>query len=182
MNVIDSLKNNTVEEVKSYYKNRSIDAAAAMLHICGDFNLGSLIRSANFYGFNETIYIGGSKSFDRRSTVGTHNYIPTTHIKTEIEFIQYAIRNYSIVCVENNIPMYSYKTKSLFDDDVFYNLTKFPIFVFGEEQCGISNSMLNACERIITIPCFGTVRSLNVGSCASTIFAFYRKYYESKHK
>lgn len=181
MNVLDHLKNKSVDDIKSYYNNKAIEASVAMMHISGDFNLGSLIRSANFYGFNETLYVGGKKSFDRRSTVGTHNYIPTNHLKNENEFIEYTKNKYSIICVENNIPQYSHKTISLFEENVFNNLKNPPIFLFGEEQCGISDSMLTVCERIITIPSYGTVRSLNVGSCASTIFAFYRKYYNSKN-
>lgn len=180
MNVHDHLKNKTVSEIQSYYIDSSIPAAAAMMHILGDFNLGSLIRSANFYGFKETIYIGGKKSFDRRSTVGTHNYIPTIHVKTEDEFINFCLNKYSMICVENNIPEYSHKTISLFDDDVFEKIENPPIFIFGEEQSGISDSILSACDRIITIPHYGSVRSLNVGSCASTIFAFYRKFFNEK--
>ena len=182
MNVLDHLKSSTVEDIKLFYSQNSIDAAAAMMHISGDFNLGSLIRSANFYGFNETLYVGGKKSFDRRSTVGTHNYIPTKHIKSEEDFCNYVANKYSIVCIENNIPKFSDKTISLFDDDVFNGLNRPPIFLFGEEQTGITDCMLNVCDRIITIPAYGSVRSLNVGSCASTVFAFYRKFYDSRIK
>lgn len=181
MNVLDHLKSFTVDEVKTYYTHNSINASAAMMHINGDFNLGSLIRSANFYGFNETVYIGGKKSYDKRSTVGTHNYIPSVYLKTENDFFEYTKYKYSIICIENNISQFYNKTVSLFDDNVFDNIKKPPIFLFGEEQCGISDLMLNTCERIITIPSYGTVRSLNVGSCASTIFAFYRKYYNLKN-
>ena len=174
MNVIDELKHMEVSDIKIHYANNCIDAAAAMFHITGDFNLGSLIRSANFFGFAETIYIGGPRSYDRRSTVGTHHYIPTRHIKTTEEFVQYVDGKYSIVCVENNIPDFAHKTVSLFDNNVFFGLKHLPIFVFGEEQRGIDNDMLNLCQGIITIPTYGTVRSINVTSCASTVFAFYR--------
>lgn len=176
-NVNDSLKTLSKEEIKEYYANNAIDAAAAMFHILGDFNLGSLIRSANFFGFKEALYIGGKKSYDKRSTVGTYNYIPTKYMSSEDDFLEYVENKYSIVCIENNIPEFSYKTVSLFDDTVFDNLKHPPIFIFGEEQAGISNRMLFESDRIITIPDYGTVRSLNVGCCASTVFSFYRKYY-----
>jgi len=181
MNVLDHLKNSSVDNIKNYYTKNSINAAAAMMHITGDFNLGSLIRSANFYGFNETVYVGGKKSYDRRSTVGTHNYIPSVYLKTENDFFEYTKDKYSIICIENNISQFYNKTSSLFDNNVFCDIKNPPIFLFGEEQRGISESMLNLCDRIITIPCYGTVRSINVSSCASTIFAFYRKFYNSKN-
>jgi tRNA(Leu) C34 or U34 (ribose-2'-O)-methylase TrmL len=149
----------------------------------------SIVERLTFpYGYkNMTMFVEdkygckGKKSFDRRSTVGTHNYIPTIHIKTEDEFINFCLNKYSMVCVENNIPEYSHKNISLFDDVVFEGFKNPPIFIFGEEQLGISNSILSACDKIITIPHYGSVRSLNVGSCAATIFAFYRKYFNKKY-
>jgi len=151
--------------------------SAAMAHITGDFNLGSLIRSANFFGLKEVYYIGGKKSFDRRSTVGTHHYTPTNHIKTEEEFLS-IIDTQDLVCIENNIPEFEQKITSIFNDNVFIDLIN-PVFLFGEEQKGISTFLLEKCKRIITIPAYGSVRSMNVGCCASTIFSFYRKHYNN---
>lgn len=180
MNVLDHLKDKPVDLIKNYCVENAIPAAVAMMHINGDFNLGSLIRAANFFGFKEAIYVGGSRNWDRRSAVGTHNYTPTHHFKDEDQFIEYATKNYSLICVENNIPEYSYKTKSLFDEYVFDGLIYPPIFLFGEEQQGLDKKYLEACRTIITIPDYGSVRSMNVGCCASAVLAFYRKHYNEK--
>jgi len=172
MNVHDYLKSLTVEQIAEDYASKSHDAAFAMTHISGDFNLGNVIRSANFFGFKEAIYIGGSKQYDRRSTVGTHHYIPVNFIKTEEEFVSTVRGIYSIVCIENNVPKYANKTVSIYENP-FSNLQLPPIFVVGEEQLGLSEYMLDNSERIVTIPAKGTVRSLNVGSCASIVMAMY---------
>ena len=77
-----------------------------------------------------------------------------------------------MVCIENNIPKYESKTFSVYDTP-FNNLTLPPVFVVGEEQRGLSDFMLDSSERIITIPARGTVRSLNVGSCAAIVMGMY---------
>jgi tRNA G18 (ribose-2'-O)-methylase SpoU len=179
MNVVDHLKALSVEDIKNYCELNSLPAAAAMLHISGDFNFGSLVRGANFYAFKEVYYVGGKKHYDKRSTVGTHNYTPVLFAREEADFLDMIRDKYTLVCIENNIPKFADKTVSLFDDSVFDGIEN-PIFLFGEEQQGISDSFLELAERIITIPTFGSVRSLNVSSCASTVFAFYRKHYENK--
>lgn len=175
-NVHDSLKELSVEETKDYCQRNSINAAVAMVHIFGDFNLGTLIRTANFVGFKEVFYIGGKKSIDRRSTVGTHHYTPLTFFKTDEEFINtMADKKYQLVCVENNVPQFAHKTISIYSDDVFTGL-KTPVFLFGEEGAGLDEKWLDVCERIVTIPAMGSVRSLNVGACSAIITAFYSKY------
>ena len=175
MNVHDHLKTLPVEEIKETYTTNCITAAVGMTHVSGDFNLGNVVRSANFFGFKEVFYVGGKKGYDRRSTVGTHNYIPTHFIKTEDDFLKEIEGKYSLVCVENNIPKYSWKTISIYDKEAFGELIHPPLFLFGEEQLGISEHLFDACGYVLTIPSFGTVRSMNVGSCAAIVMAMYRQ-------
>lgn len=174
MNVHDNLKSSTVEEIKDFYTDNSITAAVGMTHVSGDFNLGNVIRSANFFGFKEVFYVGGKRQFDRRSCVGTHNYIPVNFSKSEEEFVDEIAGKYTLVCVENNIEKFNYKTRSIYNEGVFITLYS-PLFLFGEEQMGISEFLLEKCCYILTIPAFGTVRSMNVGSCAAIVMAMYRQ-------
>ena len=176
MNVHDNLKTLPVEEIKEVYISNAMPAAIGMSHCTGDFNLGNVIRSANFFGFKEAVYIGGKKSFDRRSTVGCHNYIPVKFMKTEEEFMEYINGEYNLVCVENNMPKYAWKTISIFDKDAFNDVNVTPLFLFGEEQLGISEYLLDKCSYVLTIPASGTIRSLNVGSCAAIVMAMYKNH------
>ena len=179
MNVLDHLKNSTGDDIKSYCKNNCIDASVAMMHVNGDFNLSTLVRNANFFGFKEAMYVGGSKQWDRRGTVGTHHYTELNHIKTEQDFVTYVKDNgYTLLAVENNIPKYSDKTVSIFNQWVFSGVDK-PMFVFGEEKNGLSDYILDNAETVITIPEFGSVRSLNVGTTSGIIMSFYRNYIDN---
>lgn len=179
MNVHDHLKSLPVEEIKDNYAKNACNAAVGMTHISGDFNLGNVIRSANFFGFKEAFYIGGKKGYDRRSTVGTHNYISVNFYRTEEDFLKAIEGCYNLVCVENNIPKYKWKTFSIYDGDAFLTSSNPqaspPLFLFGEEQLGISERLLDAATYVLTVPAFGTVRSMNVGSCAAVVMAMYRQ-------
>ena len=73
MNVLDHLKSSSVDDIKSYCKSTSINAGVAMMHVNGDFNLSTLVRNANFFGFKEAFYVGGSKQWDHRGNLWRFN-------------------------------------------------------------------------------------------------------------
>ena len=176
MNVLDHLKTKTVPEIKEYYINNTIPAASAMMHVTGDFNLSTLIRNSNFFGYEKVFYVGGKKQYDRRGTVGTHNYIDITFIKTEEEFVKtIKDQGYTLISIENNV---NYECSDLFQfmDNVNVKDIK-PIFIFGEEQKGLSNYILDNSEHILTISGKGTVRSLNVGTASGIVLGYYSKFF-----
>jgi tRNA G18 (ribose-2'-O)-methylase SpoU len=179
MNVLDHLKSSSVDDIKTYCKSTSINAGVAMMHVNGDFNLSTLVRNANFFGFKEAFYVGGSKQWDRRGTVGTHHYTDLKHIKTEEDFVSYVrLNNYTLIAIENNIPEYDNKTCNLFSYNCF-DSSCYPMFIFGEEKCGLSNYMLDQSDMIITIPAYGSVRSLNVGTTSGIVMSFYRNFVDN---
>jgi len=179
MNVIDSLKNKTTDEIKNYCYRNMINASVGMMQISGDFNLSTLVRNANFFGFEYVHYIG-NKKWDRRGSVGTHHYTDMVYHKCEKSFIEnIREQNFTLIGVENNIPDYSYKTFDIFDLDVVFDN---PLFLFGEERLGLNKSILDICDHIITIPNHGSVRSLNVGTASGIIMGLYRNLYEKRIK
>jgi tRNA G18 (ribose-2'-O)-methylase SpoU len=165
-----------VPEIKEYYINNTIPAASAMMHVTGDFNLSTLIRNSNFFGYEKVFYVGGKKHYDRRGTVGTHNYIDITFIKTEEEFVKtIKDQGYTLISIENNV---NYECSDLFQfmDNVNVKDIK-PIFIFGEEQKGLSDYILDNSEHILTISGKGTVRSLNVGTASGIVLGYYSKFF-----
>lgn len=176
MNVLDNLKHLEVPDIADYCHKNSIAASVAMVNIGGDFNLSTMIRNANFFGFRSVHYIG-KKKWDKRGSVGTHHYTPVYHHKDESSFIS-QLSGRSIIAIENNIPEYSHKTSNLFDYK-FDNTTQ-PIFLFGEENKGLSNFILDRSDIILTIPNYGSVRSLNVGTTSGIVMGIYRHFMERK--
>lgn len=176
MNVIDSLKNFAIPDIKDYCHSTSIPASVAMINISGDFNLSTMVRNANFFGFRSVHYVG-KKKWDKRGSVGTHHYTPMYHHKDESSFIS-QLSGRTIIGIENNIPNYNHKTINLFHYE--FNNTIQPIFLFGEENRGLSDFILDKCDNILTIPNYGSVRSLNVGTTSGIVMGIYRNFVEQK--
>ena len=166
-NVHDFLKTLDVADIKDYCQRRTIPHALAMVRINGDFNLGTAVRNANFFGFEKVYYIGGGKQYDRRSTVGTHNYTPMEYYKTVEEFFAAINGVYAPVAVENNVNYTCH-------DYYRYSFPERTVLIFGEEQAGLSDNVLTQCNAIVTIPSNGSVRSLNVGTASGILTAYMR--------
>ena len=176
MNVIDSLKNLAIPDIANYCSRNSIPASVGMINIGGDFNLSTMVRNANFFGFSSVHYVG-KKKWDKRGSVGTHHYTPIYHHKDEESFLL-QLSGRTIIAIENNIPEYSDKTINLFNFD--FCDSKQPMFVFGEEKKGLSNLILDRADIILTIPNYGSVRSLNVGTTSGIIMGLYRNFAENR--
>ena len=170
MNVIDSLKALSIPEIREHCQKRTISASVGMVNIEGDFNLSTMVRNANFFGFNSVHYIG-KKKWDKRGSVGTHHYTPMYHHKDEESFISQC-NTRTIISIENNIPKYKDKTINLFHYK-FDNISH-PIFLFGSENNGLSDYILDKSDIILTIPNYGSVRSLNVGTVSGIVMFYYR--------
>ena len=176
MNIIDSLKDLEIPQIAEYCSKNSIPASVGMINIGGDFNLSTMIRNANFFGFRSVHYVG-KKKWDKRGSVGTHHYTPLYYHKDEQSFIS-QLSGRTIIAIENNIPEYSHKTVNLFNYQ--YNDIVEPIFLFGEENKGLSDFILDKCDIILTIPNYGSVRSLNVGTTSGIVMGLYRNFAETK--
>jgi tRNA G18 (ribose-2'-O)-methylase SpoU len=149
-----------------------------MINIGGDFNFSTMVRNANFFGFKSVYHIAPRKKWDKRGSVGTYHYTPIVHYDDESSFIAQC-SDRTIIGIENNIPEYNYKTSNLFD--YRFDNTIEPIFLFGEENRGLSNTILDRCDIILTIPNYGSVRSLNVGTTSGIVMAWYRNIHNQRH-
>jgi len=158
-NVIDEFKSLSEEEIARELKLRSNNFAVLMTNVIGDFNIGTVIRSANFHGANEFFYYG-RKRFDRRSCVGVHNYTPVNFLST-IEEVESLKKTYTFVALENNVK----NTIPICEFD--WRTEKPPLIIVGEESVGIQEEVVKLCDVTIEIPNHGSVRSINVGSAAS---------------
>jgi tRNA G18 (ribose-2'-O)-methylase SpoU len=174
MNVLDGLKDLSIPGIAQYCQSKSMPAGVAMINTLGDFNFSTMVRNANFFGFRSVHYVG-KKKWDKRGSVGTHHYTPIYYHKSE-ELFRLHCFGKTIIAIENNIPEYSDKTVNLFDYK-FDNAVQ-PMFVFGEESKGLSNNILDRANIILTIPNYGSVRSLNVGTTSGIVMGLYRNFVE----
>lgn len=154
-NVIDYYKYFTVDAIKADLDVKRHDFSVLVTNKFKDFNLGTVIRNANAFLAKEVI-IYGSKHYDRRGAVGTYNYENIKIVKyvEELDFP-------SPIIGIDNIP----RAKPI----ETFEWPKGPLtIVFGQEDIGIPDEILEMCDHVLYITQYGSTRSLNVG-CASAI-------------
>ena len=130
-------------------------------NIHNDFNISTTVRNSNAFLAKE-VWIYGKKQYDRRGTVGTHVYTKFKHVK-EIEDLAINIKTMKdngalIVGIDNVKNAISITDYSWSDNHV--------VMIFGQEQIGIPENVLDLCDDIVYIPQYGSVRSLNVGTAS----------------
>ncbi len=160
---LDRLTAWTKDLIKKDLQSKAFPYAVMMENWVGDFNLSSLIRSANAFNAQSVYYLG-RKHYDRRGTVGTHNYTDVINLKTRDELLKLK-EKYELVAVENTVPAAVTLADAKFDRP--------PLFILGEEGIGITEETLSICDKFVFIPMHGSVRSLNAAVAGSIIMNHY---------
>lgn len=136
------------------------------MNLDGDFNLSSLIRNSAWFN-NHSVWIVGNKKYDRRGTVGTHNYLDVEYRKEPLDAIaELKSLGFSVVAAE------------ISDDSVELQNFEFPervAVIFGEEGLGLSQEVMDACDAVVSIPGRGSPRSLNVANTGGIFLWEYHK-------
>jgi tRNA G18 (ribose-2'-O)-methylase SpoU len=157
-NVIDKYKDWATEDIKVDLQKNALPFGVLVANIEQDFNLGSIIRSANSFGASKVFYYG-KKHWDKRGALGCYKYVDVVHLGT-LEQVKELKHHYTFVGLENNLP----KTEPL----ISFSWPSVSLLVIGEERDGIPKEILELCDHVVEIPSRGSVRSLNAG-CATSI-------------
>ncbi|HET7277663.1 MAG TPA: TrmH family RNA methyltransferase [Dermatophilaceae bacterium] len=120
-----------------------------------DFNIGSVVRTAN--AFNAAAFhIVGKRRWNRRGAMVTDRYQHEYHHATVEDLLGWAAM--PLVGIDNlpgSIPLET------------YDLPRECVLVFGQEGPGLSPEMRAACDVVLHIEQFGSTRSLNAGAAAA---------------
>ena len=162
-NVIDYYRYWTTEAVRADLDSKRFNYGVLCANIQGDFNIGSVIRSANAFLAREVI-IYGKKRYDPRGTVGTHHYENFRHVRLTDSLVE-AVKGYDRIVGIDNID------RALPIDEMRVDRDEKVLLCFGEEDSGLPKEVMDICNEFAYIRQFGSVRSLNVG-CAAAISLF----------
>lgn len=160
-NIFDELKSLTFEEVIKIQKDVQLPFAVAVMNVNSDLNLGILLRTAVCFAA-ERFFIFGKRRYDKRTTVGAHNYIDVQHIPYEIDdpfevLTKVNERGYTPFAIEQG-------GDNIYDK--YFTSSDKPCLLLGSEHGGIPPKLLSQCQ-ILSIPQFGVLRSLNVGAAGA---------------
>jgi len=133
-----------------------------------DFNIGSIVRTANAFLAAE-VHIVGRKRWNRRGAMVTDRYQHVRHHETPEDLARWCDeRGLTIIGIDNFPDARPLETEPLPSDCVLF---------FGQESSGLSAAAHVSCDRVLSIAQFGSTRSMNVGAAAAiTMDAWIRQH------
>ena len=123
-----------------------------------DFNIGSMVRTAN--AFNVAgVHILGRRRWNRRGAMVTDRYLHLEHHAEVPEFASW-LRDHDYVAVGvDNLPGSRPLEQAELPERV--------CLVFGSEGPGLSEDLVAVCADLVAITQHGSTRSLNAGAAAA---------------
>lgn len=168
-NVLDEFRYWSVEAIVE-----ELDKHRAPLHVAiqnweHDFNIGSMVRTAN--AFNVAgVHIVGKRRWNRRGAMVTDRYLHVHHHPDEASLFAF-LRAAGITPVGvDNLP-----------GSVPLETTVLPThtcLIFGSEGPGLTDEMVAGCEKLVAITQYGSTRSMNAGAAAAIAMYHWRLHHE----
>lgn len=123
-----------------------------------DFNIGSVVRSANAFGA-AAVHIIGRRRWNRRGAMVTDRYQHVRHHDGVASFAQWAAQEGLPILGVDNVP-----------GSVPIEARRLPracVLLFGEESQGLTAEAQSAAEVVLHISQYGSTRSINAGAAAA---------------
>jgi tRNA G18 (ribose-2'-O)-methylase SpoU len=157
-NVVDTYRYWRLEAIVADLDRRRHPLRIAIQNWEHDFNIGSMVRTAN--AFNVAgVHIIGRRRWNRRGAMVTDRYLHIHHHSDVDDFARWlADHSYVAVGVDN------------LDGSVPLEATELPeraCLVFGSEGPGLTEEMVAVCDSLVAITQYGSTRSLNAGAAAA---------------
>jgi len=157
-NVEDKYRYWSVEAIKADLNAKRTNLHIAIENWQHDFNIGTIVRSANAFNVG-AVHIIGKRHWNRRGAMVTDRYLEIIHHDTVAEFV-ISVGGREIIAVDN-LPGAEPLSKA--------ELPEKAVLVFGGEGPGVSEELRNAANRMVMIEQFGSTRSVNVGVAAGIV-------------
>jgi tRNA G18 (ribose-2'-O)-methylase SpoU len=167
------------ENVKKIASKLSLPLSICLLNFDGNSNIGMTIRTSAVMGIYN-VYIIGKRAYDKRSTVGSHNYVKLHRegwVDDPVRFFE-AEGCLPIVLEQGGEPLDEFNFRPYFNKKV--------VFIMGSEGNGVdkvwTDKLREGGAPFISISQCGLVRSLNVSIAASIAMYEYSKQFRKYQK
>lgn len=159
-NVTDEFKNVLHDDIVAQLDERGIILEIAIENLERDFNMGTIVRSANAFGVRQ-VYVIGRRGWNKRGAMATDKYLQVTYFQTVEAFTEeMRQQGKQIIAVDNTEGAENLQQVSL---------PKQAVLVFGAEGPGISQELIAAADKLVAIEQLGSTRSINVGVAAGIV-------------
>jgi tRNA G18 (ribose-2'-O)-methylase SpoU len=169
-NVVDRYRYWTLEAIVADLDTRRHDFHVAIENWQHDFNIGTIVRTANAFLAAE-VHIVGNRRWNRRGAMVTDRYQHLRHHPTVADLAAYLKERPEPVRLLgiDNLPGSAHLETMAMPRKV--------CFLFGQEGPGLSESAREAVDGTFSIAQFGSTRSINASAAAAiTMHAWIREY------
>ncbi|WP_091734092.1 TrmH family RNA methyltransferase [Nocardioides scoriae] len=157
-NVVDRYRYWTLEAIVADLDEHRHDFHVAIENWQHDFNIGTVVRTANAFLAAE-VHIVGRKRWNRRGAMVTDRYQHVRHHETPADLARHlADQDVALVGVDNLPGSAHLET---------WELPRRVCFLFGQEGPGLSEAARKACDGTFSIAQFGSTRSINASAAAA---------------
>lgn len=171
-NVTDHFKGQSIEGIVAQLDSNGTGLEIAIENTERDFNMGTIVRSANAFGVRH-VHVIGRRQWNKRGAMMTDKYLHVHYYGTVNEFtIAMGERGRAIVAIDNVEGSISL-SEVIFPDNA--------VLVFGQEGPGISDELVKVAQQVVAIEQFGSTRSINVGVAAGiAMYAWLQQHHLKK--
>ena len=159
-NVVDRYRYWTLEAIRRDLDTRRHDFHVAIENWQHDFNIGTIVRTANAFLAAE-VHIVGNRRWNRRGAMVTDRYQHLRHHETVADLATY------LHGLDDPVRLLGIDNLPGSDHLETMTLPRRVCFLFGQEGPGLSESAREVCDGTFSIAQFGSTRSINASAAAA---------------
>ena len=153
-NVVDRYRYWRVEAIVADLDTRRHPFHVAIENWGHDLNIGAVVRNANAFGAR-AVHVVGRRRWNRRGAMVTDRYLDVRHHDEISALVDWARAEGLPVVGVDNLPGAVDLRRA--------DLPRACVLLFGQEGPGLSEGARRAVELVVSIPQFGSTRSINAG-------------------
>jgi tRNA G18 (ribose-2'-O)-methylase SpoU len=157
-NVVDRYRYWTVEAIVADLDTRRHAFHVAIENWQHDFNIGTIVRTANAFLAAE-VHIVGNRRWNRRGAMVTDRYQHVRHHPTAADLAEHLHDQGVRLLGIDNLPGSAHLETMELPREV--------CFLFGQEGPGLSDAARAVCDGTFSIAQFGSTRSINASAAAA---------------
>ena len=157
-NVVDRYRYWRLEAIVEDLDTRRHDFHVAIENWQHDFNIGTIVRTANAFLARE-VHIVGKRRWNRRGAMVTDRYQHVRHHPTVEDLAAHLHEQQVTLMGIDNLPGAEHVET--------WEMPRSVCFLFGQEGPGLSEQAREACDGTFSIAQFGSTRSINASAAAA---------------
>lgn len=161
-NVVDAYRYWTHDAIVADLDGRRHELHIAVENWEHDFNIGSVIRTANAFNV-AAFHIVGRRRWNRRGAMVTDRYQHEHHHHAVEDLVAWSRERpghlpLPLIAIDNVPGSIALET---------YDLPRHCLFLFGQEGPGLTDDAIACADAVLHITQFGSTRSMNAGAAAA---------------